>query len=1135
MKALLLVLGMVVSGAAAEGQDVIREARRLESAGEPGRAERLLRAAASQPGAAADTLQAFAELLDARGSAEARAVYERLLGALTRPESRERRASVARRLVVLSLAAGDRPSARRFLNEYHAAGGTDWRDAAIAATDAAPQAPYTVAIPGPLESFRRMAAVSEDVAPENFMAALARTVITTGYQAGSGKEGLVQTEYLKLVVRYLSQARELAKLAGPDQVIRVEACESAEAGDLLRALGYRMRGGCGSEVVLETVNASRAFLTIDSGFPLAELEQGLRTNRPFVLPYGSTQVPVLFEPASLVGPREKQADFIDAFLNDPTLARLYLALSKPDPATAEELRKAIPLERLRAFAHVLDFFGGMLEIRDGRAVTPGGARAARAWEELAGVSPNQGARFFERLISRDDGWLASYYDALARLNGPVQDYLTEPGRLRRFYLAVRGRVTSPGPARPVFQSNTDMLLLTARLRLDADGRPHLPGGIDVWKRLFAENPGGRYDERLARAARDWKDADDVMEALFALCRRVIENEPLRIYLSLSELNRLRGRPLQAATAERLARGYRRFGAQYQLFGEVPGLRDETILQFMDTVEKLSAIGDTETLADTLGSFHAVTGLWQILCRQGSIQPGQADGVLSGVLGAFTSVRNGREAFQASRSALTLLAKAAGAPAGENIQESLLGLLAGGPAPADSLVREENLAEMMAYFEAQRLVPLDLLFDVADHAEALARGGKLNTALIGRLAARLANIESPRSPLTSAEKNAMAFGYWPDRHIETQRKLNIRSVVERSGRNPGRAQEVQAALLPLLRDSLVGLNYIYYAPPGAQLLRSSPSFVRSHDFIGLPGARDAWRAPSPLGNGWPTGAGGRLVGSLAGLPYALAQAEQNFLVPTREQALIWGDMVPQLILSAKVPRWWNVTPNQMHWFALHLRYASTLAAEAALDPAVRGRFLEVFALQASPARVYRAARSLERGDVPAVTESMAPSEAFFVAREMLARRPETQDLFALRIRRMAAEEPGRLNYAAVTRAFGTPKPTLTGSYHPELLTLRTFPTLMGYSSRILAESWESNTLHWVEIADELHLAPEQLNRLVPEWTRLAIERIFATHLEDWPAVLKSLRHVGREVRRQWRSLAEAEQKASLESLPRERQP
>ena len=50
-----------------------------------------------------------------------------------------------------------------------------------------------------------------------------------------------------------------------------------------------------------------------------------------------------------------------------------------------------------------------------------------------------------------------------------------------------GKVTSPGPARPVFRSNTDMVLLTTRLRLDPDGKPHLPGGLDVWKNLFAGN------------------------------------------------------------------------------------------------------------------------------------------------------------------------------------------------------------------------------------------------------------------------------------------------------------------------------------------------------------------------------------------------------------------------------------------------------------------------------------------------------------------------------------------------------------------------------------------------------------------------------------------------------------------------
>jgi hypothetical protein len=105
--------------------------------------------------------------------------------------------------------------------------------------------------------------------------------------------------------------------------------------------------------------------------------------------------------------------------------------------------------------------------------------------------------------------------------------------------------------------------------------------------------------------------------------------------------------------------------------------------------------------------------------------------------------------------------------------------------------------------------------------------------------------------------------------------------------------------------------------------------------------------------------------------------------------------------------------------------------------------------------------------------------------------------------------------------------LANSYQPELLNLRTFPTLMGYSSRIMAESWESNTLYWVALADELSLGPAQLNVRIPEWTGKLVEEIFASHLEDWPAVLRSLRQVGDEVRANSHSVAGAEPKAEAQ--------
>jgi hypothetical protein len=350
---------------------------------------------------------------------------------------------------------------------------------------------------------------------------------------------------------------------------------------------------------------------------------------------------------------------------------------------------------------------------------------------------------------------------------------------------------------------------------------------------------------------------------------------------------------------------------------------------------------------------------------------------------------------------------------------------------------------------------------------------------------------------------------------------MRAAIEKAAGDPERLKSARGLLAPFLRDTLVALNYAHYAPPGAQILYTNPLFARGHDFLGVQGSNHTWHSTELFGTGWPSNGGGRLVGSLAGLPYALAEAEQNFLVPSQTQALIWGDLVPQMILSSKIPRWWNVTPSQMHWLGLHLRYAQSLLAEAAVDSAVRESVLDILSTQAPPARTAVVRRLLEQGDVRAAVEKVTPSEMFVLAKEMVDRKKDGSGSFAGEIRRLAAESPTQVNYKAISRAFGTPKPTLANSYQPELLNLRTFPTLMGYSSRIMAESWESNTLYWAALADEVHLPPSQLNVLIPEWTRRVVERIFASHLEDWPALLKSLRFVGEDVRAKARTQLAAE--------------
>ena len=88
-------------------------------------------------------------------------------------------------------------------------------------------------------------------------------------------------------------------------------------------------------------------------------------------------------------------------------------------------------------------------------------------------------------------------------------------------------------------------------------------------------------------------------------------------------------------------------------------------------------------------------------------------------------------------------------------------------------------------------------------------------------------------------------------------------------------------------------------------------------------------------------------------------------------------------------------------------------------------------------------------------------------------------------------------------------------------------MMGYSSRVLAESWESTNIYWAALADEAHLAPAELNLRIPEWTQGAIERIFATHLEDWPALMRSMRIVGDRYRLQMRARMQSQLQAAAQ--------
>ncbi len=1010
--------------------------------------------------------------------------------------------------VLIDFMDGNKTDLKADLKQYKEAGGNDLQ---FPATAPIAKLYSVVSIPGPLSSFARMAALSPDVAPDELLPALARNVATNGYQA-AGNESLDQTEYLRLLIRYIGQARELQSMAGSAQKIVIPACDSEETGNLLRVLGYRMRGSCGADIVLETVNPTRAFLTIDSGFPLTELERDLRANRRFDMTYRPTQVPVLYSADYWLGAlgRNNQTNFLDGFLSDPSICRLYLGLSHLDRGTAEALRRQVPAPRLKLYGHVLDFYGSMFQIREGAAVVPG---SPRVWASLVGASPSNPGAFFGKLVTRDDGWLASYFDALSRAQGPTANYLTQPDRLKRFYDALRGKVTVPGPARPVFRSSTDLLLLTTSLRIDPDGKPHVPGSIDVWRTLFVKHPHGKYDRKLSRAASDWKTGDDLLEGLFALSRKTVDNEPLKIFLTLNDIDRDRQKPISPQLAARLISSYRNFGAQYVLFADEPVLSEASIIHCLDMFSATAGVRDTSLRADELGTVQSLIEIWKILCRQNLIDPAEQDAAFVKLIAPFGRMKQEGEVFDAGQSGVLELLAAAHQPSTGFHQEQLVTLLVGGLHASGGNGLVSPAETFLRIFDAQRLIPLDSLFLIANSQ----RGKAIDSQALKNISEQMARVEesqSMRGSLSADERTAISTGYWSDHHIDQERKLDLENLVK----NPEK-KDARAALAPLLRDSLVGIVYCYYAPVGAQILLTNPTFVRNHDFIGPQGTPAEWRTTEVAGSGWPSSAGGRLTGSLVALPYALAEAEQNFLTPRREQALIWGDLVPQIIIDETVTRWLSVTPEQLRWVSLHVERGRDLLASAALDPALKPKVLDALGGFLNPGDVEKIADQLQAGKFQGAASQIPTSELYALGAEP-SLRDLSPDMASFEIAKLAAEDRPDLAPASIAHTFGTPKPTLTHSYQPCLLHLRTFPALMGYSSRILAETWESDNLFYAALADQAGIPVNQLSAYIPVWNRATVENIFATNLEDWPALLRSLHSVGDRVLQREQTVGEA---------------
>ena len=972
----------------------------------------------------------------------------------------------------------------------------------------------SVVIPGPLRSFLRMAGLRQKVASEEVLPMLARNVLLHGYQVGH------PTEYLILLRHYYRQAEELSALAGADGNIRVTGCN--EAAPLLSVLGYKTRGECGhADMNLVAADAQRAFLTIDSGFPLVDLEEALQRSTPFTYVYAGSAVPVLFGPADWKALSatngQGNRNVAEILLNEADVARLYWALSQIDPETRLALKNDIGLERLRPVAAALDLYGSQICIREGAVVVPGGQNAEKSWQGLVGASARTPAEFVPRLLTKDHGWLAAYYDAMARANNIQQEHFAAGQRYKHYYEAFRSPgASSDAAVRYAFRPAAGVMVLVTRLQWDAKGEPYVPGSLQAWSAILRQNPY-RLVREWAKRSSSWQYPDQLAEAMFAFSRLDNEKGPLQAYLCLSEIDRVRTsqQRMSDQTVELLADKFTDFGDQYLIFTEFPELNDASITRFLTTAEALNKISDHALRGNAMGTFQGAVGLWQILARQGQIDASRLNSSWLEVVAPFARFSTSAQLVTAGRSSIQAVFRAAtGKP--RISQDEMINVLAAAhqTTAGGERMRAEMADRLRSVLDDQRLISLDTLFALDDGLSDPGQGAAKNDALIA-LAGELREFEMPRPIFTSGERSTWAAGTYNNRHTEGEMKTNLTKVLS-SPSSPKQREEARGQLATFMRDTVVGMNYAYYEPPGSQVLHHNPLFVRSHDFSGdtVSGVEHLWQSPQLFGAGSPAGGGAHLIGSLADLSYVLAEAEQDFLAPDHVQALIWKQFVPDLMSGAIVPRWWDVSQTELHAAALYQRAGEEVLTASFGDPELRGKVMIIVSDRMFPARQAWLEEMMRAGKRKEMLEGMMPAETFFLTAEFQQRFPGELRAVSPAGRELEAlsqKDPDEVSKERISRDFGIIHPVFTQSYGRELINVKPFPALTGTYSRLMAECWDSGNLYWARLADEMGYSPVLLNRMVPELTRRMVEKIFASELEDWAAILTAMQETGEEFR------------------------
>jgi Ca-activated chloride channel family protein len=302
------------------------------------------------------------------------------------------------------------------------------------------QVPADVPVPGGVKALAAISRIDTDAPNGGLLGEYCRALIhylTTD-------AGISSSEYAAGLREYFAAVRELEKIAEPrggKTVVSLSLGENAKrTARVLELFGWkvmRTRGRQELEPGEDKLDGARQRIPAALGIDAVSMQQALERGETFrfELESGRARLNGDWWREYVERSRRLPGGFFEALAGNVRLAKAYLALGAAQPETAAALLKGMGLPGLvERNANELALYGGSFQVRNGAAVVPGGDAAEPLWAGLAGASPLDAPAFFRKLLDKDRGLLAAFYDAIAQSDAAHQRFFTSSREtLKRYY------------------------------------------------------------------------------------------------------------------------------------------------------------------------------------------------------------------------------------------------------------------------------------------------------------------------------------------------------------------------------------------------------------------------------------------------------------------------------------------------------------------------------------------------------------------------------------------------------------------------------------------------------------------------------------------------------------------------------